>query len=371
MELVPEQIKSIYLVVASPKIGGTELQLAKMASELQRRGKTTKVIILKSRGPLNTILESYQIKTENFDIFTLNPIVLILNFIKYFRLIKNEKPNVLYSFLPHAVIASAIVYTFSKEKTLLIAGIRGTARTRHPIIESVFNSSLEKSDLVICNTKLIAQEIQGRLIATKNKCHIIYNGVYIPDKIANCLKMPPQGIVVANFVPDKGYENLLEVLAQMNNGCKYVFCGNGSDAQINAIRALINSFNLQNIVDLKVNLFNIEELILSSQFAIHPSMKEGLSNAILEEMACGLPVIAFDVGGNSELVVEGLNGFLPAKYNNEKFREAIHELSSNSELRARFGNNSREIAHKFSFKISVTNHLDLFEKTFNQKFYDS
>ena len=86
MDLDHDQVKSIYLVVASPEIGGTELQLAKMARELQGRGKTTKVIILKSRGPLNTILDRYQIETKNFNLFTLNPIVLILNFIKYLRL---------------------------------------------------------------------------------------------------------------------------------------------------------------------------------------------------------------------------------------------------------------------------------------------
>ncbi len=366
--MVNEQIKSIYLVVASPEIGGTELQLTKLARELQCRGKITKVIILKSRGPLNTILDRYKIDTENFDLFSLNPIILILNFFRYFRLIKNEKPNVLYSFLPHAIIASAIALTLSNEKTLLIAGIRGTARTRHPIIESVFNSSLKKTDLVICNTKLLAKEIQDRLITNKNKSQIIYNGVYIPDKIANCFKVPPLGIVVANFLPEKGYENLLEILAQVNNDCKYIFCGNGSDGQINSIRAMINRLNLHNTVDLKLNPFNIEELMLSSQFAIHPSLNEGLSNAILEEMACGLPVIAFDVGGNSELVVEGLNGFLIPKYNNKRFGEAIYKLSSDTELRASFGNNSRKIAQKFSFEISVTNHLDLFERTFNQKF---
>ena len=371
MGRVREKVKSIYLVVASPEIGGTELQLTKMASELQRRGIAIKVIILKSRGPINTILERYQIETVNFNLFTLNPIVLIINFIKYFRLIKNGKPNVLYSFLPHAVIASSMAYTFSKSKTLLISGIRGTSKARHPIIESVFNFCLEKSDLVICNTKLIAQEAQNRLITNKNKCHIIYNGVYIPDKIANCLKIPPQGIVVANFLPDKGYGNLLEAIAQINNSCRYIFCGNGTAAQIEVVRALIYRYSLQNIVELKLNLFNIQKLILSSQFAIHPSMKEGLSNAILEEIACGLPVIAFDVGGNSELVEDGFNGFLPAKSDNEKFIEAIRELSNNSDLRSRFGKNSREIAQKFSFNLSVTNHLELFEETFNQKFYQS
>jgi glycosyltransferase involved in cell wall biosynthesis len=47
-------------------------------------------------------------------------------------------------------------------------------------------------------------------------------------------------------------------------------------------------------------------------FAIHPSRTEGLSNAILEELAAGLPVVAMDVGGNSMLIDPGMNGYLLA-----------------------------------------------------------
>jgi glycosyltransferase involved in cell wall biosynthesis len=363
------KVKSIYLAVASPQIGGTELQIAKMASEFQQKGLIVKVLILKSRGPLNLVLERYHIETENFNVFTPNPFTLIQNLIKYFRFIKNEKPNVLYSFLAHSVIASTLTFSFWKIETLFISGIRGKARNRHPFIESVFNLCLEKSDLVICNTELIAHDMQNRLKTNKNKCHVIYNGVHIPRKIANCSKIPPQGIVVANFLPEKGYENLLKALAQIDNDCRYVFCGNGTAAQINALRTLIDRYSLQDIVELKINPANIEKLILSSQFAIHPSLKEGLSNAILEEIACGLPVIAFDVGGNSKLVENNLNGFLVAEDNEKKFVEAIREMSINSGLRSLFGKNSREIAQKFSFNLSVKSHLDLFERTFIQKFY--
>ena len=368
MGLSDKNVKSIFLVLASPELGGTELQVARMAREFQKNGKSTKVIILRRSGPINEVLSQFGIGTHNFNIFSWNPLISIINYMQFFMLIKNEKPSILYSFLPHGIISSSTLFFVAKHKTLLVAGIRGTSRKRSQTFEFILNLCIRKSDLVICNTDLLVQEVINRWTVEKEKCFVIHNGVDIPDALADCSKSPAQAIVVANFLPYKGYNNLLNALSKADNRCKYVFCGHGTADQIQTLEAMIVSYNLADVIELKVNVTNIQDLILSSQFAIHPSLQEGLSNAILEEIACGLPVVAFDVGGNSELIVNSYNGFLIQRFDYDALTNAIGELSKDDLMRIGFGENSRKIAKRFNFKTLLDEHLNLFEERYQEKF---
>jgi len=363
-----KNVESIFLVLATPELGGTELQVAKMAREFQKNGISTKVIILNRSGPINEVLSQFGIETHNFSLFTWNPLISVINYMKFLMLIKNEKPNILYSFLPRAIIASFTFHYMAKHKTLLVAGIRGTSRKRSQTFEFILNLCLRKSDLIICNTELLVQEVINRWTVEKEKCFVIHNGVDIPDAVADCGKSPAQAIVVANFLPYKGYKNLLDALSKADNRCKYVFCGHGTVDQIQKLEAMIVSYNLADVIELKVNVTNIQDLILSSQFAIHPSLQEGLSNAILEEIACGLPVVAFDVGGNSELIVNGYNGFLTQRLDYDALTNAIEELSKDDLMRIGFGENSRKIAKRFNFKTLLEQYLNLFEESYQEKF---
>jgi glycosyltransferase involved in cell wall biosynthesis len=71
------------------------------------------------------------------------------------------------------------------------------------------------------------------------------------------------------------------------------------------------------------------------------SHREGLSVAILEAMASGLPVVATDVGGTREQVVEGENGFVRAAGDVEGLAEACARLAASAALRERMGRASR------------------------------
>jgi len=95
---------------------------------------------------------------------------------------------------------------------------------------------------------------------------------------------------------------------------------------------------------------DIPEILASCDIAVLPSRAEGLPNAVLEYMAAGLPVIASRVGGNAELVQDGVTGILvPAED-----WAALLKLLSEPSLARRLGQAGREFTvQNFSFERLV------------------
>ncbi len=94
-----------------------------------------------------------------------------------------------------------------------------------------------------------------------------------------------------------------------------------------------------------------------------PSLAEGISNTILEAMACGLPVVATDVGGNAELVVAGQTGRVVPTDNPQAMAEAILGLWRDPALCARMGSQGRRVVEqRFSLQAMVAAYQGLYDR---------
>ena len=93
-----------------------------------------------------------------------------------------------------------------------------------------------------------------------------------------------------------------------------------------------------------------------------PSLAEGISNTILEAMACGLPVVATRVGGNPELMEEGLTGRLVPQANAEAMAGALFDYFDDPALARRHGRAGRQlILQRFSLDRMVSDYLSLYD----------
>lgn len=93
-----------------------------------------------------------------------------------------------------------------------------------------------------------------------------------------------------------------------------------------------------------------------------PSLAEGISNTILEAMASGLPVIATDVGGNPDLVTQGVTGMLVPAGNPLEMAKCITRLATNPALARRMGHAGRlEVESRFSMAAMVGTYLDTYD----------
>jgi glycosyltransferase involved in cell wall biosynthesis len=92
-----------------------------------------------------------------------------------------------------------------------------------------------------------------------------------------------------------------------------------------------------------------------------PSLSEGLSMALLEAMAAGLPVVATDVGGNPELVVDGTTGYLVPPKRSEDLADRLILLLRNKSQAQWFGQNGRmRVREHFSLEQMINKYQDLY-----------
>ena len=115
--------------------------------------------------------------------------------------------------------------------------------------------------------------------------------------------------------------------------------GDGSDRSI--LESYIEQNNLKNNIYLKGIQKDIPLLLVKSDLFLMTSLWEGFSIALLEAMATGLPIIATEVGGNSEAIKHNKTGLLIPKNNIGETINAISQLIENSEKRIMLGIQAR------------------------------
>ena len=92
-------------------------------------------------------------------------------------------------------------------------------------------------------------------------------------------------------------------------------------------------------------------------------MSEGLSNAALEAMATGLPVVTTDCGGMREAISDGVEGFLVPVRDVERMSAALGRLAGDAELRARMGAAARDrVLKEFTLERQVRAFTELLEE---------
>ena len=128
------------------------------------------------------------------------------------------------------------------------------------------------------------------------------------------LGIPPQDkiiIMVARMVAQKNHQIVIETAPEILQACpesRFVFVGGGPDEE--SMKEQARNRGIAERCLFLGRRDDVPRLLGASDVAILPSFKEGFSNAVLEAMACGLPVVASDVGGNSEIIDPGINGYL-------------------------------------------------------------
>jgi len=168
----------------------------------------------------------------------------------------------------------------------------------------------------------------------------------------------PNSIYVPNGVNPEKFKPMKK-LRKRNERIKIIWSGRVSTEKgyyiINELKKYFDVIECLSVPHNKMPFF-----YNSSDVFVLPSFYEGMPLTVLEAMACGLPVVAFRVGGLPDCVFDDINGYLVEPGN---IKELIEKIKLAYENRERLGKNGRLLVEKiFNWKYVVDRYIELYEK---------
>ncbi|MDX9893223.1 MAG: glycosyltransferase family 4 protein [Patescibacteria group bacterium] len=203
----------------------------------------------------------------------------------------------------------------------------------------------QAADKVITPSQYLKHIVKAWGVA-ENKIEVVYNSFEINTAASSSIDTKNL-ISAGRLVPWKGFETLIKLMPELDPAFKLTIFGQGPD--YDNLFSLVNKLSLADRVEL-VGQVTSQELVseMSKGIFILNTGYEGLSHTVLEAMAASSPVITTRIGGNPELITDGVNGLLVEYNNQEQLREAIIKLDTNPELVKQFVAESKNILEKFS-----------------------
>lgn len=148
---------------------------------------------------------------------------------------------------------------------------------------------------------------------------------------------------------NKHQDLLINVVSTLKNripNIKLLLAGSGPS--LGQYKNMVKQLDLVDNVEFLGFRNDIPNLLMLSDIVVASSRREGLPVNVMEAMATGLPVVATDVRGHSDLVKDGENGYLVRLDDIKGFAKAIENLYKDEKLRNKFGKNGIEMVKKYS-----------------------
>ncbi|MBI4022496.1 MAG: glycosyltransferase family 4 protein [Candidatus Andersenbacteria bacterium] len=173
-------------------------------------------------------------------------------------------------------------------------------------------------------------------------------------------------LFIGRLIPRKGFQRVVQALplvrAQAMRPFEVEVVGSGTArVDLNGAAEKLGVSELIRYVG-TVPYDQLEKAYQYADIFVLTSLSEGMPSVILEAMSCGLPVVASDVGGNNELVEEGVNGYLVEGDDIEKLADDLTRLINDEHLRELMGQRSRERALKYNWQEIMGQYDQLYRR---------
>lgn len=266
----------------------------------------------------------------------------ILKQILWFRkYVRKQNPSIVLSFM--------VMVDFTVTMALLGTGIPQVVAERNDPRFFSGSKILRKFINFVYKTK----DVKGILMQTQsnkeyftskklyNKTEVIYNPILMDKSLAGkALKTIKEDLIVSvgRLTKQKSFHHLIEAFSKFHSSHPtYKLCIYGEGEKRVQLQELIEQLSLSDSVLLPGRSNKVMEEICRAKMFVMSSKYEGMSNALLEAMCLGLPCISTKVSGATDLIQEGVNGFLVDYGDTDAIADKMSELANNPDLCVKIG----------------------------------
>lgn len=356
--MLQEKLIVLNIITTSSPIGGAQMVLL----ENVIRNPFTNIVITGNEGILTNQLKLHGVRVivikrlkRSFSISDFNV------FFKILSIIKNEKVDFVTSHSSKIGVLARLACFFSNTRNAFV--VHGWSFSNDSSYFAFkFYLIIEKlmkyfTDYFILVSKYdVEMGLKNNII--KNKNHVlIYNGS--KDLLESNIKMKQSEKIIISFVArfssQKDHETLFDALNLLNiehlNRLTINLIGGGEPSARFIEKS--NSNKIRQSLNFIGETSEVNKYLVNSDVFMLISNYEGLPVSIIEALSVGLPIVASDVGGVSELVIEGVNGVLVPKKDSLVLSKILIRLATGSDYDlVSMGRKSREMFEE-SFNVSI------------------
>lgn len=345
---IPQRGSRIGVCLLSDTVGldaGTERQVVETAKRLNKERFDVHVICLEDSPQLRSLQGVCNIAV--FPTSSVNSWSGLVQMRRFRQYLHEHHIQIAHGYMNKTGLFA--VLTSLGSDRIVITSRLNTGYWYTPRYKAMFKLMNLRTNAMMANSieaKRIADETEG---LAPDRVRVVYQGVDMTkfsrglgDATAcDRLGIPKNARVVgivANLRPVKDHKLFLraaQIVAGQFDDVVFLLAGRGELYQ--QLCDLSSELGISDRVFFTQGEGKVMDCLARMSIGCLTSISEGFSNAIMEYMAAGLPVVAIDVGGNRDQIIEGETGYLVKERSPEAFAKPLIELLGNEELRARMG----------------------------------
>lgn len=341
----------LLIVSLSLAVGGTERHIAAIAPWLQSRGFDVTVALLLGRGELADGLEAKGVRVvapQAFGLLLGAPRLLVEMLLR--------RPAIVHCFLPLAYLTGAsLALLLGIPVRVMSRRSQNDYQAKHPRLARLERWLHGRMSAVLANSGRVFRELLSEGVPAA-RLHLVHNGIDLArferpiDRAAVRARLGVPGdalvlAIVANLIPYKGHSDLLAALARCRLPAPWRLLVIGRDDGIgDRLRREAEDLGLARSILWLGQRSDVPDLLGASDLGLLVSHEEGFSNAVIECMAAGLPVIVTDVGGNAEAIGKDEAGVVVPPRDPDRLARAIAGLAGDPSRAVGLGAAGRERA---------------------------
>lgn len=356
-------------ITCYPVYGGSGAVATELGIHLARRGHEVHFITYAQPFRLPYFMEGiyfHEVEVPSYPLFDHPPYPLALSVAMHDAAVhaKLDLLHVHYA-IPHATSAWIAREMLGRSDFRFITTLHGTDITlvgQDPSFQAITRFSIDKSDGITAVSDFLRRETVEHFGIPAERIEVIPNFVdlelYRRDRYRchrSAFTEPGEKIVmhVSNFRPVKRLEDVVRTFARISRSvpARLLLVGDGPDRG-RAMR-VAEEEGVESRVVFLGKQESVAELLACADLLLLPSETEAFGLAALEGMACGVPVVATDVGGVPEVVPHGEAGYLAPVGAIDEMADAAIELLSDPARWARASAAAREAAERYDARSIV------------------